>query len=74
LKSEPDRIVFTAFEAVKLGELAIDAVPIEVMERSTRWANLLSERWRRLSTYWTRSQPKPEGSRVRVPRLQVPAT
>ncbi|HEX8401109.1 MAG TPA: hypothetical protein VF628_05340 [Allosphingosinicella sp.] len=44
LKSEPDRIVFAAFEAVKLGEPAIDAVPIEVMERSTRWANLLSER------------------------------
>ncbi len=44
LKSESDRIVFAAFEAVKLGELAIDTIPIEVMERSTRWANLLSER------------------------------
>lgn len=44
LRSEPDRIVFAAYEAVKLGELAIDAVPIEVMERSTRWAHLLAQR------------------------------
>lgn len=44
LKSEPDRIIFASYEAVKLDQLAIDAIPIEVMERSTAWANLLSER------------------------------
>lgn len=27
LRSEPDRIVFASYEAVKLGELAIDTVP-----------------------------------------------
>jgi len=44
LKSEPDRIVFASYEAVKPGELAIDAVPIQEIERSTAWANLLSRR------------------------------
>ena len=44
LKHEPDRLIFAAYEAVKLGELAIDAVPIEVMDRSSRWAHTLAER------------------------------
>jgi hypothetical protein len=48
MKSEPDRIIFASYEAVTQGELAIDAVPIEEMERSTAWANLLSGRVERL--------------------------
>lgn len=44
LKSEPDRLVFASYEAVSLGTLAVDAVPIEEIQRSTAWANLLSKR------------------------------
>ncbi len=46
--SEPNRVVFAAYEAVKLGELAIDTIPIQVMERSTAWAELLASRIERL--------------------------
>ena len=42
LRSDPSWLVFASYEARSLGELAIDVVPVEVMRRSTVWANRLS--------------------------------
>ena len=39
LKSAPDCLVFAAYEPTGLGEMAIDCIPIQVMSRSTAWAN-----------------------------------
>lgn len=39
LKSDPQLIVFASFEVVSLGQLAIDAVSIDLMQRSTAWAH-----------------------------------
>jgi hypothetical protein len=44
LKREPDRLIFAVYEVAQLGELSIHAVPIEEMDRSTKWAHRLAER------------------------------
>lgn len=65
LKSEPGRIIFASYEAVKLGELAIDSIPVEVMDRSTRWAHLLAERVEKLMRQ-LRGESGPAGKIVSV--------
>jgi hypothetical protein len=43
LHSNPDRIVFAAYEAHGLGQLSIEVVPLSAMKASAQWARRYSE-------------------------------
>ena len=43
LRSDPDYLVFAPFEAFGSNELLVVAQPIQVIERSTRWARAVAE-------------------------------
>lgn len=40
LHSNPERIVFAAYEVHRLGQLAIEVIPLSTMKQSSNWARL----------------------------------
>ncbi len=40
LRSNPDRIVFAAYEVHALGQLAVEVIPLSIMRESAEWARL----------------------------------